>query len=93
MQLAQNEVALTKTARERGRLPVRGMIGAGILAGSALGLLAFLTRGRRRSLAEGAGTGWAQPEPRNQGLDSDGTPEAVRFSLLYVVPPICWPLP
>jgi hypothetical protein len=84
MKFAQNGVGLTKTAQERDRLPVRGMIGAGILAGSALGLLAFLTRGRRRSLA----TGWAQPEPRKQGLDSDGTPEAVRFSLLYVVPPI-----
>jgi hypothetical protein len=40
MQVAQNSVSLTKTARDRGRLPLRAMIGAGILAGSALSLLA-----------------------------------------------------
>src|SRR5690348_9691296 len=82
MRVAQNGVSLTNIARKRGRLPLRGMIGAGILAGSALSLLALRTRGRNHARRS------AEAGTPNQEFDCDPTSDAVRFSLLYAVPPI-----
>ena len=71
------------------RLSLLRTITAGLLVGTGLTLLTVRSRGRKRVRGDAEARPPPQPTSSSaQGCDDRRVPEAVRFSLLYAVPPI-----
>ena len=80
--------SLDDNGRERRSLLVSGTGAAGILAGLGLALLWWRSLGRERTPEAAAHVPAREAPARAQALDGDRVAKAVRFSLLYVLPPI-----
>ena len=80
--------SLDDNGRERRSLLVSGTGTAGILAGLGLALLWWPLLGRERTPEAAAHVPARETPARAQALDGDRVAKALRFSLLYVLPPI-----
>ena len=80
--------SLDDNGRERRSLLVSGTGAAGILAGLGLALLWWRLLGRERTPEAAAHVPARETPAREQALDGGHVTKAVRFSLLYVLPPI-----